>query len=1461
MSPASPRRKTFPTLHSTTSPPTTAANPSNVALQRETNNASPPTVPYTMNDMNIGINHIISEAMVREQLSGASPSNNNTPTTTPTEDSITEYESPPKRLLKGLTTTCDGTYGQQLSLTANALDSVPVEDVQRWKEFRRKQKTAAAKTEIDVNGFPVSAEGQDNVDDNDSVQKQTLSLATSASNSEVGTEIASNTAQYLMKQSNIKARQLMSSSEENEDDSTEDWGPPVNVGDDWGSSSIADASQKVDNSKIVDDCVAKDDSVDNTVMNQKSTPLCESQHVLPQTETATAETEVACASKSEVPTMDEVHKFMQQLKQKSAVGRERNSKYAMSSDNSNNSRQSKPSLSLPTQPSIETSESKDSSITSSTDVQKSLMEHRERMKQQKIEGERKRQEFDARLQLLRSQLHDEAADARMQLLRSKLHDDNVLTVRSSGIDSIASKRIVSGGMEDETRENNINLNLSVPALPGARWSGGLAVWSPSNNGVGVGKSSSATKSSSDSNLKQQNTAPLQILPQTGIGIDEDDFSFSPVDVKSVANKRAATPKEAQQPSPAEQLELFSEAYGGEAAESKKNDQNIYAAGNDEAMVSKFLPSAVVQSRVIHSNNSERQSRKVNLLSKSPPSDVSAPISNSSTNITESDKGGGVGSGYGSGFGEKSIASSVNVELGYGAGLDPPLGSDDSSGEKGKSLLGTVAGSTRQTRKSNSSIIPSESMITPVIMEPTGKDAPFERKQLDPDGIGWQDIDQTNIDIAKLATYSTEPTTPSSSVRKVTHTDLGDSDDEQMCPDNIFSPKNNVLPPTTPRMTPQARDGQLNYGSHFTPRSKALPTPRATPRTARAANLSSARKFGFADSPDLTFKLNENPIARRDERVAESMFHSPSKAKFSGRLKVHIPSNDMAPRSTPRGDYTAANFAANHNSDEVQRFGRPEHSSNHDAIEELQSKFESNTFGIDHLQKSLQNIREQKMAGTPKSPFKSDLLDSPKRDPNTPSRIYLDDRELVAMSSLETDTHVSIDYSLNKGVSVDNEATIGDTTLGASTMDTRKALRYAKKLESLNESEDHSTEDHEEEDTTSIVALRRKAFEGQGHAGTQKCSGHQGRAEEKDKISLTSKCSVPSASTNSSYGSRDEAGNFLKKPPRDHGSISQSSPGKTSVVASIKERIAAYGGQNSKNGKPSPYRLSSQSKTFQVRVGGQVKSINIQSPARKQDHSSSINEPPLYSPGTAVKKELSSPAVDNNGSQGDVGAYPSINKQSVQLSQAPWPVTPIDTAYDLDDEEDGITLSPTISEVSGLTLQTCLANEPVAMNECERTMTPIARLRHRKQASKFSYEHIDASTPKMAAGGNRSSRRDQIVSRIRETSSNGNLWQKRNVVTEVSHSTSASGDTPSKSKGTTMGYRYAKPAARGKVAEKIAMIDGGSLSGDSENMSVVDRVAMIDRHSRQQRNYKVSQRSSTNDDPTSSLATRDCLRVD
>lgn len=1004
-----------------------------------------------------------------------------------------------------------------------------------------------------------------------------------------------------------------------------------------------------------------------------------------------------------------------------------------------------------------------------------------------------------------------------------------------------------------------------------------------------------------------------------IGIDEDDFSFSPVDVgKSSAN---LPPHEEMEQHSSVCFELFtatksSEAKGEEILTDEGTTDNVDAKSPSPASNKDAIISAAVEPETMGTYSKPPQSQKA----KRPPK-----ASNDSTYITEGDKGGGLGSGYVRGLGDKSMASSVHVELGFGIiGDDPPLDDELSSEKEEESLLGvTVVGSKRRKKKSSSlrttcdtveekskyGLKEDESVASmedggddhrrdpsPVAFEPTTKDAPPERKQLDPDGIVWKDIDT-----AKPEAHSTEPTSPRGSEKKTIDDDPENIDIDQVwvCPDNIFSPRNNNVPPVTPRKTPQTKDGQWNPCNHFTPRSKLLTTPRATPRTVRAANLSSNQKFGFGledNSPDTSFKMNEKPFTRRDSKGAD-ISDEPSKGTLNGRSKIHTPNKESAQQNaengTPRSNFRQS--SGNHRSSEIdsniggkesvdgdereaeqiedQNEGRsPKSFNKHTVIKNMRSKFESNTFGIDHLQKSLQNIRDEK-AEAFQSPIKTSLLDSPIEESNTPSKIYLVDRDLRAMSSLETETQASIDDTLNKGVSEDNEATIGDSTLDG-TMDTKKALRYARKLEKLSASEDNSKENHEEEVTSSIVALRRKAFENQtSECIKQKAPGRQHILEKDKGGSLASQRFLLNTSIIDEPKSREET-----RQVQNFSSVTPNEGGKTGVVASIKERIAAYDGQHSKK-----YRLSSQSKTFQARVGGQVKNINIQNSSgrRSMNDMASLQK---ANPVTNTSWYLQQPSwVMNENKQLSAPAGIKIQHGGTYSSQATGSqyhksmsrITPIDTRYEShtpDDDDDGITLSPTISEVSGLTLPTCLTGvAPVPdVNGYERSMTPIGSLgQNIHQANRFSYGHIDAPTPRTSMETScqiyhqqGSSRRDQIVSRIRKTSSNGNLWQRRNIITEVPRSTSA--DISSFSHEATISYPFSKPAVQGMVAEKVAKIDrptGVKRSGErvNANMSVVERVAMMNRHSQQHTKRSAMGRATY--EPSSSLETRDCIRVD
>jgi hypothetical protein len=1519
MSASSPRKKKkFPTLHAamefnpSTSPTTTTAattptsvstaaargSPMNIPAtttaassspsnefnfnSRQVNNQSPPTLSYTINDMNAGINHIITEAMVREQLNQTRNTNNNTVApgvvannhNTAATIPPSQQQPPPtptQQLLKGLTTTCDGSYGQHLiqDHVIPSMETVPVEDVMRWKEFRRKQRsvtTTAAVTEeqngvvvskasptsIDVDGFPTTSsdnnfptisssttDSRQNDDNNDDVndttsmpkkQQQSISTTTtSTSHSDVGTDIVSNTARYLANKSNIMARQLIKNEkveeeegfigDDNDDNDNGDheWGPNVNNG----------TQQNMVRKTGADmECAASANNNADEGDNEDFSPS---------------------------KRLDEVHNFMKQLKQKSAVGSRDRIKSSSSSDNNNNNAHSHNMQSPPPPPQIIANDTP-----GSPDVRKSLIEHRERMRQQKLESQRKRDEFDARLQILRLKLHGSEGGS---LDKTDVNDDAIGVTIENNSSSTFDSNIEQDNLGEECEKDNNNddddneQQQPISIMPGARWSGGLAVWSPSNESGDKRSKSTPPKFSSPSRQQEEivpqtqlqaakpqqepSTPSQELTSPMAIGIDEDDFSFCPVDVDAILPQSMSSSDSMSTSSMEFNQVSTSTSFDEKVKEGLECPEEAFT-------VTKSSPQVTCKDEVFPKKSvvvqDESQSASI-----SPPSESSLPVSNVSPDVTEGDRGGGLGSGYLRGIGSKSVASSVNVELGFSAGVDPPLNDDESSEKEDETLLGvTVVGSKKRSKRKSSS--PKTKFETveeqdkdddhkedesvasveddedkrdpsPVAFEPMAKDAPPTRKQLDPDGFDWKEIDTMKHEV-RVAEQNAEdrfiePTAPSCSEEKAPdEDDEMITDNDHLCPDNIFSPRNNHLPPVTPRVTPvKASEGQWNPTHHFTPKSKLLTTtPRATPRTSKVSNLSSNRKFGFgleANSPDTSFKMNEKPLKRSDvpDDSSDVRFKSQTPNKDAGQGSAC-----NTPRFTPKSyrsnavnataDLTKVTSSQESTSPRIgdkNKGNTPTIPNKHSAISQLRSKFESNTFGIDHLQKSLQQMREEKAAETPQSPLASPIGEQN----NAPSRIYLEDRDLKAMSSLEVETQESVDYSLSKGVSEDNDVTIGDTSLGDGTMDTRKALRYAKRLNKMSLSEDPSKENHDDEKvvTSSIVAQRRRAFENQSRQNKVETSMDGVSTSQRSVISTSSRGranlreeeEAPAVRKNPSYvgsltsqaspgGRRSVGGSYTSQAsPGGRKSVggsytSQASPGgRKSVVSSIKERIATYDGQSSKNGKPSPYRLSSQSKTFQVRVGGQVKSINIQKPARSEVDA---GEGKAFPSWASAQRGQHRPAPADNTTSNSSGVrriqygstYSSNESSNNRSSRAtagqttpsamPLGLTPIETTrYESsmhEEDDDGITLSPTISEVSGLTLPTVLNNIPVPPNDFERQLSPIGRLRqNRNQANRSSsYDYTDAPTQRSFDSSRQiqkqgSSRRDQIVSRIRE----------------------------------------------------------------------------------------------------------------
>ena len=491
-----------------------------------------------------------------------------------------------------------------------------------------------------------------------------------------------------------------------------------------------------------------------------------------------------------------------------------------------------------------------------------------------------------------------------------------------------------------------------------------------------------------------------------------------------------------------------------------------------------------------------------------------------------------------------------------------------------------------------------------------------------------------------------------------------------------------------------------------------------------------------------------------------------------------------------------------------------------SIRELRSKFESEkktgvAKQLEAYQKSARgnNNREQLNQ-------KSKALATAGRSTMIGSGVYLKDRELQAMSSLGSETLETAESTLNKVDS--NEApTIGDSTLGDGTLDTKKILRYAKRIEQrmvepqdseetesvnsfgnridkkdtlsskenyLRESKSSGTENNQGDNFSgfSPVRMRRKAYESNKKQGTFTQSHSYQQSSTPERKRATSQKNITPAPE-------------VAPACVVNASIEDESPAATASF--VKDRIAGWGSKKSasaqkkallKEQHPSQTQQQSASSRANMMNRSQNKVSQVQQlqsatpPPRTVSMNRTTETPsPLW--GFAHQNNNNKPVYGNqNGSPHVVGHRQPNTRISPVRYPAPAPANnannngasparpaPVQTRYESPiareqysvDEDDGITLSPTFSEVSGLTMPTCLGtvngdagsrvtiqsdvfgdlSKPSKANGTlyHETMSPIAR--HRKQ------QEMAVTT---ASSGGKKIAKHPYLQRVNSTQSRG-----------------------------------------------------------------------------------------------------------
>jgi len=507
------------------------------------------------------------------------------------------------------------------------------------------------------------------------------------------------------------------------------------------------------------------------------------------------------------------------------------------------------------------------------------------------------------------------------------------------------------------------------------------------------------------------------------------------------------------------------------------------------------------------------------------------------------------------------------------------------------------------------------------------------------------------------------------------------------------------------------------------------------------------------------------------------------------------------------------------------------SSDTNSIKELRSKFEQPSVLTKRQQESSQKlpaIRNSNPESTRQLKMGSTMIGS---------GIYLKNSNIQAMSSLGSETMGTTSGSIKSEA---HEGTVGDSTLGDGTLDTRMVLKYARKLEKreaqaatkILEQSDHtdleecesipsfensigrkdtntSSKENNASDFASLkaadsnitgsdnfsnVKLRKKAFEfKKNQAVAQKYQQYTKTPERKKGGG--SKASAGAAAEDGSLTPKKEVSAYAKTPERKNRGGFKASANSTagdalltpkkgapalkvapantknnmqaaSPATTIRDRISAFGGPNTtlvKNLSRSPNKaLPRQHRSPNKAVSQTQASPNKIMPLQQQFTPSPCqpvtmkNRRNSPSPAWVAKQNGQgfSP-VDNLYGNGSLPlnsnarnrlppvAFPTpppLNMQTMSTETYAGKVRPLPVqtacespnASDYEDaEEDGITLSPTFSEVSGLTLPTCLdvdsgskmSHQSDVFDNLQKTslfhesMSPIARHRYKEQPEK------------------------------------------------------------------------------------------------------------------------------------------------
>ena len=1136
----------------------------------------------------------------------------------------------------------------------------------------------------------------------------------------------------------------------------------------------------------------------------------------------------------------------------------------------------------------------------------------------KLEADRKKKEFDERLKAIRSKVYNESGTADAESRTSSMMPAATLTPAA----------------KQETQP----LPSMSPMVPGARWSGGLARWN------------SSTPSPASSSSQQPSPLQVQQMQvkKLNIDIDEDDFSFRPPSIPGGAEipispivgaagalgngKPNDTKFEHTTPGDVTMGALLSTI--GISPSSRRSRSEPPAGGRSslEASVSAAVGNVGKSELSEHINSAQ------DLLDEPRQEDDAAPSSNTAPDVmdqtkansdasptmSEGDKGGGPVFNFNiRGLSDKSIVSKTSsnaVELGAkSSGQDPPV--EESEEETAaSSLLGvTVVGSKRRKKKSglvSVDEVSSKCSSNAQENESVSSGSASVRKPLDPDGVDWKDLEaKKREDIRQIKQHLQHQQQEGKKRSKAVPVDLHpgivpEGDDAE-----FVAVMDRVKTCLTPRET-------LADGMELR-RSNSLATPRSVPSQPTSFHFGGKDRFSTGSAAQSVAAPQSN-IPKKGASfppvAARSRFESNLDSRSIASARVDFFGGPLKPLYEPKPGVEIQGSTSEEKDDGIVI--TKSNLSETVSIKELRSRFED--------QKSGEEANKSTMVG---------------------SGIYLKNREIQAMSSLGSETKDTAESSLIKSEANEDDTIGDGTldtkkVLRYAKILERRGVQAADSQDSsMKSSMGHSIEKKDTSNSSKEnyvapkiknkgssfsssppVKLRKMAFEGKKNPKVaQTYQQFVANNNSPTPFYEWKKDKATKGSYESSLSSKtSKTADDVPPPPNNVGPTSMQ--GESPGTASVKDRIAVWGDQSRSQNQAVPRQQASPNKvmvpltqqaqnhpTMNMNQSPNRAALPLQqqqqgTPPRTIAMNQSNNTPsPLWVANNQNSGQGYSP-YGNNASphhfkNSNVGTWaPTASPSSLHVQgmrnngygMRPSPVqttryeSPIANSHQYDnDEEDGITLSPTFSEVSGLTLPTFDASR-VSMQSGDvfdnlsksgsmyhETMSPIARHRrqqekkvaniskhpylqrvNRQQASRIpnvqaapsSDNNVDRlhelKTPKAGT-----SRREKIVNRVRasqqnEKQTNSREWQAQNVIKEqhtLSHSSSSgSPATP---------VRHFLPSqqnSKGKVAERVETVNRRTQKRNS------------DQHQKRGSRYSSEGDSGRNNN---SLATVDCIRVD